>query len=81
MITAESKLGTLLANVKKAVRDKETVTIGGGEFNADELQELLKLESAARTALYALQWTWGGEPLPSLELQAINELKALMPYA
>ena len=30
---------------------------------------------ALKLALEALQWNWGGEPLPTLELQAINAIK------
>jgi hypothetical protein len=35
-------LDTFLANLKKAIRDNETVTIGGGVFTPDELREILK---------------------------------------
>ena len=32
-------------------------------------------DQALKLALEALQWNWGGEPLPTLELQAINAIK------
>ena len=32
-------------------------------------------DEALKLALEALQWNWGGEPLPTLELQAINAIK------
>jgi hypothetical protein len=32
---------TLIANINHAIRNNETVTIGGGTFEADELSELL----------------------------------------
>ena len=32
-------------------------------------------DRALKLALEALQWNWGGEPLPTLELQAINAIK------
>lgn len=34
-----------------------------------------RLRVAASKALEALQWSWGGEPLPTLELEAIELLK------
>lgn len=36
-----TNLATLKANIEKAIRDRETVTIGGGDFSGDELQSLL----------------------------------------
>ena len=33
---------------------------------------------ALKLALEALQWNWGGEPLPTLELQAINAIKEVL---
>lgn len=32
-------------------------------------------DEALKLALEALQWNWGGEPLPTLELKAINAIK------
>lgn len=34
-------LETFIANLKGAIRNRETVTIDGGEFNTEELQEVL----------------------------------------
>lgn len=36
-----ANLTTLKANLKKAIQDKETVIIGGGEFSGEELKSLL----------------------------------------
>jgi len=41
----------------------------GAEMTKDE---------ALKLALEALQWNWGGEPLPTLELQAINAIKEVL---
>lgn len=34
---------TFIANLKKAIRDNENVTIGGGVFTPDELREILEV--------------------------------------
>ena len=34
-----------------------------------------KQREALELALEALQWNWGGEPLPTLEIEAIEALK------
>lgn len=36
-------LKTLIANIKYAIRNRETVSIGGGLFDATELQTLVDL--------------------------------------
>lgn len=36
------KLETLIANAKFAARNRETITIGGGEFSAAELSQFLQ---------------------------------------
>ena len=46
---------------------------GDGDLVTYEDYELLQV--AAKKALEALQWSWGGEPLPTLELEAIELLK------
>lgn len=38
-------------------------------------EDYLRLQTAAKKALEALGWNWGGEPLPTLELEAIELLK------
>lgn len=43
-----------------------------------DYEDYLSLRISAVKALEALQWTWGGEPLPTLELEAIEELKKLL---
>jgi hypothetical protein len=37
-------LSTFFVNLKKAAFDRETLTIGGGEFNAKEIHTLLQNE-------------------------------------
>lgn len=39
---------------------------------------LYRLKKAAKAALEAIQWAHGGEPLPTLEKEAIDELKRLL---
>jgi hypothetical protein len=41
MVTDTETLITFTANLKRAIRDRESVFIGGGEFSPDELQVLL----------------------------------------
>ena len=43
-----------------------------------ELLRIAELENACRQALEALEWSWGGEPLPTLEIAAIAELKRVL---
>jgi hypothetical protein len=69
---------TILANINHAIRNRETVTIGGGQFDADDLRKLVKLHAAAVKAKEALTWLWGGEPLASLEKEALDELRAAL---
>lgn len=35
-------MDTFIANLKRAIRNNETVTIGDGQFTPEELQEVLK---------------------------------------
>lgn len=37
--------------------------------------DYIRLQLAAKKALEALEWSWGGEPLPTLEIEAIELLK------
>lgn len=69
---------TLLANINKAIRDKETVIIGGGSFEAHELYKIIQLHEAAIKAHQALIFDYGGEPLPSLEKEAIDALNLIL---
>jgi len=41
-------------------------------------ERLNDFEKVCKQALEALQWNWGGEPLPTLELAAIEELKRVL---
>lgn len=70
---------TLIANMKHAARNQESVHIGGGFFTPEELLAATKqfeaLKTAALAALEALQWNLGGEPLPTTELKAAALLR------
>ena len=45
----------MLPNIKKAIRDRETVAIGGGEFNHDELQQVARMLESHSELLAALK--------------------------
>lgn len=66
---------TILANIQHAIHENETVTIGGGVFNRDELSDIVRLYKAAAKAKEALTWALGGEPMSSLEKEALDELR------
>ena len=63
---------TLISNIKHAIRNNETVTIGGGDFEAHELYNIIQLYEAALKAEIALSFTHGGKPLSSLEKEALR---------
>lgn len=44
-------MDTFIANLKHAIRNRETVTIGGGEFTPQELQEVVKKLEELRNAV------------------------------
>lgn len=69
---------TIIANIKHSIRNNETVIIGGGEFSPNELRAIVILYNASNKALESLEFLWGGEPLGSLEFEAMNELKAIL---
>lgn len=69
---------TIIANIKHAIRNRETVTIGGGEFNSQELCTIIQLYEAAVKAQEALTFTYGGEPLPTLEKEALDALRLIL---
>lgn len=69
---------TLLANIKKAIRDHETVHIGGGEFSGAELEKIVQLYEAAILAEEALTFDYGGKPLPTLEKKALDALRQIL---
>jgi hypothetical protein len=73
-----SHMKTLIANIQKAIRDNETVTIGGGTFIDHELYKIIQLYEAAKMAEEALTFTYGGEPLPTLEKQALDALRLVL---
>lgn len=45
---------TLIANINKSIQDNEIVTIGGGQFNSEELIQIIKLYEASKLAEEAL---------------------------
>ena len=52
MITTHIKnLKTIQANLKKAIRNRETVVIGGGAFSGEELTSLLMAVEASLESL------------------------------
>lgn len=69
---------TLLANINKAIRDNETVTIGGGTFKAHELYKIIQLYEAAEKANKAFLVKYEGKHLPELEKQALDALKLVL---
>lgn len=48
-------MDTFLANLKHAIRNKETVRIGGGDFSANELKDAVAALEAAQARAAALQ--------------------------
>lgn len=48
-------MDTILANLKYAIRNKETVTIGGGDFSAAELKVMVAALEASQAQAAALQ--------------------------
>lgn len=68
----------LLANIQHAIRNNESVNIGGGTFEASDLQKIVALYGAATKAQNALMFDYGGEPLPSLEKEALEALKLVL---
>jgi hypothetical protein len=69
---------TLIANINHAICNNETVTIGGGTFEAHELYKIIQLYNAAQLAKDALLFDYGGEPLPSLEKEALDALRGVL---
>ena len=69
---------TLLVNIQHAVRNNESVNIGGGLFEASDLHKIVLLYQAAIKAQTALMFDYGGEPLPSLEKEALEALKFVL---
>lgn len=73
---------TLILNLNHAARNGESVTIGGGEFSAEEIRAAVKqfeeLKKASQLALEAMAWDIGGEPLPSLEIEASKALRSIL---
>lgn len=66
---------TLIANIRHAIQNNETVVIGGGEFKGEELYCVIQLYEAAELAETALTFSYGGEPLPTLEKEALDGLR------
>ena len=72
---------TLIANLRHATRNWETVAIGGGCFSPLEIIEALDqleaLQKAARQAMEAMQWG-SAAPIPALEVEAVAALKSAL---
>ena len=47
---------TLISNIKYAVRNNETISIGGGEFNAKEFLGLIESVDALEHVSRCLSW-------------------------
>lgn len=69
---------TLIANINHAIRNNERIVIGGGEFGSAELYQVVQLHSAAVKAEEALTFSYGGEPLPTLEKEALDALRLIL---
>lgn len=69
---------TLISNIKHAIFNNEVVTIGGGEFDRVDLHKIIMLYEAAKQAKEALTWLHGGEPLSTMEIDALNRLKEVL---
>lgn len=69
---------TLIANINHAIRNNEQITIGGGVFPAHELYNVIQLHKAAKLAEEALTFSYGGEPLPTMEKQALDALRLIL---
>lgn len=69
---------TLIANINHAIRNGETISIGGGDFGPAELHQITQLYEAAAKAEEALTWAWGGEPLATLEKEALDALRLIL---
>lgn len=69
---------TIIANIQHAIRNRETVTIGGGQFDATELYPFIQLYEAAKMAEEALTFSYGGKPLPTMEKQALDALRLVL---
>lgn len=78
-----STLDTFVANLGHAIRNHETVTIGGGEFRPSELVEILEaiklgqqVASNADTLLGALDHA--APPDATTPVQAISKLRGVL---
>lgn len=56
--------------------DKQIIVLDGSRFCRESRAK--ELESVCRIALEALQFNFGGEPFPTIELKAIEKLKQIL---
>ena len=68
----------LIVNIKHAIHNNEVVNIGGGDFDRIDLHKIVMLYEAAKQAKETLTWLHGGEPLPTMEIDALNRLKEVL---
>lgn len=54
---------TVISNIKHAIRNNETVSIGGGEFSPEELRDSLASIETMRAALQ--HYAYGGSEFKS----------------
>lgn len=47
-------MNALIANIKHAIRNRETTTIGGGAFGPEEMKELVQMHESNEELLKAL---------------------------
>lgn len=47
---------TLIANIRHAARNRETLTIGGGQFNAEELLLFTEALESLKGVAWCLSW-------------------------
>lgn len=55
-------MDAFIANLKYAIRNRETVTIGGGEFSGDELKEVAEALVASKAQAQAASLPGGARP-------------------
>ena len=67
---------TLIANIKYAIRNKEIITIGGGVFTPDEMQQIVNLYEAAINSVAIIKDSYGKGQIISGDDQACNLLNS-----
>ena len=67
---------TLIANIKYAIRNKEIITVGGGVFTPDEMQQIVNLYEAAINSVAIIKDSYGKGQIISGDDQACNLLNS-----